>query len=232
MKPILSVRNLEYRRGDRFSLAVDRLDFLGGEVYYLVGANGAGKSTLLSLLALLQTPNRGEILFDGIAVQDASQRQKLRRQVTLVEQAPFLFDATVYQNLAFGLRLREVRGELQRHRIEKALQAVGLTEFGLRRARALSGGETQRVALARALVLQPRVLLLDEPTDGLDQESRPLFENCLADLPAKGVTVIIATHDAEQPRRLPGKVLRIEAGRLAGLPTSGPTTPNIAMENV
>jgi len=231
MKSILSVRNLEHRRGGRFTLAVDRLDFLGERVYYLVGANGAGKSTLLSLLALLQPPDRGQILFDGTAVDGVAQRQKLRRQITLVEQAPFLFDATVYQNLAFGLRLREVRGELQRHRIEKALQALGLTEFASRRARALSGGESQRVALARALVLRPRVLLLDEPTDGLDRESKPLFESCLAELPGRGVTVIIATHDAEQPRRLPGEVLGLEAGRLTKTGATGPATTNIAMEN-
>lgn len=230
MEPILSVRNLEYRRGDQFTLAVDRLDLASERIHYLVGANGAGKSTLLQLLALLQPPDRGEILFAGKAANGAAQRQRLRQRITLVEQEPFLFDATVYHNLAFGLRLREVRGELQRHRIATALQAVGLAGFEARRARELSGGESQRVALARALVLQPTVLLLDEPTDGLDRESKPLFENCLATLPGKGVTVVIATHDADQPRRLGGEALRLERGRLSAT-ANPPTIKNIVMEN-
>jgi len=215
MEPILSVHDLEYSRGDGFTLRLEQLAFAPGRIYLLGGPNGAGKSTLLHLLALLLTPDRGEVRFAGAAVQGAAQRQQLRQRITLVEQSPFLFDTTVYDNLAFGLRLREVRGDLQRHRIAKALQAVGLEGFEARRARALSGGETRRVALARAMVLRPRVLLLDEPTEGLDQRALPLFEGCLATLADKGVTVIIATHDANQPERLRAEMLRLEAGRLA-----------------
>lgn len=215
MEAILAVQNLEFRRGDRgFALSIERLDFLSDRIYLLAGSNGAGKSTLLHLLALLLQPEKGSIRFDGNLIDGAAQRQKLRRQITLVEQSPFLFDTTVYENLAFGLRLRDVRGDLQRRRIAKALEAVGLEGFESRRANALSGGETRRVALARALVLKPKVLLLDEPTAGLDRESLPLFENCLAALPAEGVTVIISTHDTDQSSRLRGEVLHLEAGRL------------------
>jgi tungstate transport system ATP-binding protein len=215
MEPILALQNLEYRRGDGgFALLIERLELLPERIHLIAGSNGAGKSTLLQLLALLLPPDRGEILFTGAAVKGAAQRQKLRRQITLVEQNPFLFDTTVYENLAFGLRLREVRGDMQRHRIAKALKAVGLEGFESRRATGLSGGETRRVALARALVLKPKVLLLDEPTAGLDRESLPLFENCLAALPAAGVTVILSTHDAGQTSRLRGQVLHLESGRL------------------
>ena len=94
----------------------------------------------------------------------------------------------------------------------EAVMAPGQTNTF--QARALSGGETRRVALARAMVLRPKVLLLDEPTAGLDRGSLPLFESCLAALPGKGVTVIISTHDADQIRRLQGEVLCLEAGRL------------------
>ncbi|HXV22469.1 MAG TPA: ATP-binding cassette domain-containing protein [Desulfuromonadales bacterium] len=214
MEPILALHHLEYRRGDRFTLSIDRLDFQAGRIYLLAGPNGAGKSTLLQMLGLLLPPDRGEIRFAGTAVQGAADRQRLRRQITLVEQSPFMFDGTVYDNLAFGLRLRDVRGDLQRHRILSALEKVGLGGFESRPARALSGGETRRVALARAMVLRPKVLLLDEPTAGLDRESLPLFENCLAALPGEGVTVIISTHDTDQSQRLRGEVLRLEAGRL------------------
>jgi tungstate transport system ATP-binding protein len=154
-------------------------------------------------------------------VHSAQERQRLRRQITLVEQSPFLFRASVYQNLAFGLRLRDVRGDLQRRRIAQALQAVGLEGFERRRANALSGGETRRVALARAMVLRPQVLLLDEPTAGLDRESLPVFERCLATLPDQGTTVVIASHDADQQRRLGGMSLYLDRGRLVA--TSGVT---------
>jgi tungstate transport system ATP-binding protein len=215
MEPILALRNLGYSRGARFNLSIEHLDFRPGRIYLLAGANGAGKSTLLHLLAQLLPPDRGEIRVEGTAVRCGSDRQRLRRQITLVEQAPFLFEGTVYDNLAFGLRLRNVRRDLQRRRIASALEAVGLQGFDLRRARALSGGEARRVALARAMVLRPKILLLDEPTAGLDRDSLPLFENCLASLPSEGVTVILSTHDADQSRRLQGEVLRLEAGRLA-----------------
>jgi tungstate transport system ATP-binding protein len=214
MEPILALHNLEYRRGNQFTLNIGQLDFQPGRIYLLAGPNGAGKSTLLQLLGLLLTPDRGEIRFAGEAILGGAQRQRLRRQVTLVEQSPFLFDGTVYDNLAFGLRLRDIRGDLQRHRVLSALEKVGLQGFESRSARALSGGESRRVALARAMVLRPKVLLLDEPTAGLDRESLPLFESCLAALPGEGVTVIISTHDAGQIRRLQGEVLCLESGRL------------------
>jgi tungstate transport system ATP-binding protein len=214
MEPILALLNLEYRRSEQFRLNIGQMEFQTGRIYLLAGPNGAGKSTLLQLLGLLLPPDCGEIRFAGEVVNCAADRQRLRRQITLVEQSPFMFEGTVYDNLAFGLRLRDVRGELQRHRITSALEKVGLQGFESRQASALSGGETRRVALARAMVLRPKVLLLDEPTAGLDRESLPLFEGCLAALPGEGVTVIISTHDVEQSRRLRGEVLRLEAGRL------------------
>jgi len=214
MDTILALNNIEYNRGNGFQLQVDNLEFIAEGIYLLSGPNGAGKSTLLHLLALLLEPTRGEIAFDGKPIKTAKEKQRSRRQITLVEQAPFLFDTSVYQNLAFGLRLRDIRGDLQHQRIIRALQAVGLEGFESRKARELSGGETRRVALARAMVLRPRVLLLDEPTAGLDVDFLPVFENVLSDLAAKGVTIIMASHDAEQPYRLGGAVIHLNAGRL------------------
>lgn len=213
MNPLLSLREIEFRRGD-FRLQVEHLDLLPGGIYLLNGANGSGKSTLLHLLALLLEPVAGRFEFAGELVTGETQRQRLRRQVTLVEQSPYLFDTSVYQNLAFGLRLREVTGELQDRRIRQALLAVGLEGFESRPARALSGGESRRVALARAMVLRPQLLLLDEPTAGLDRETLPVFEECLAALCEQGTTLVIASHDGDQPRRLAGEVLTLERGRV------------------
>ncbi len=214
MTPILTLKDVLLRRGGGFALSVGELELHPGRLYALTGPNGAGKSTLLRLLAGLEPPDSGALRLDGEVATAGVALRRLRRQATLVEQSPFLFDASVYENLAFGLRLREVGGDLQRRRIARALEAVGLAGFEHRRARALSGGEAQRVALARALVLRPRVLLLDEPTGGLDCEALPLFEAWLSALPAEGVTVVLSTHDAAQPGRLGGETLRLRAGRL------------------
>ena len=212
MAPVVIIDRLVYQRND-FALRIDRLELQSEGLYLLHGSNGSGKSTLLQLLALLLVPTAGELRFYDTAVKTEKGRQQLRRQITLVEQNPFLFDASVYQNLAFGLRLRDIRGHLQRRRIELALQSVGLEGFEERHAKALSVGEARRVALARALVLRPSLLLLDEPTAGLDQDATSVLEDCLSALPGQGTTVVIAGHDADQQRRLKGETLFLENGR-------------------
>ncbi|ORJ60449.1 ATP-binding cassette domain-containing protein [Geothermobacter hydrogeniphilus] len=213
MDDLLRLRDVVFRR-DNFTLRVNTLDLQAGGRYLLTGPNGAGKSTLLQLLAQLLVPQQGELWFAGEPVTGPRQRQQLRRQITLVEQSPFLFNGTVYQNLAFGLRLRDIKGDLQRRRIERALAAVGLEGFESRHSDNLSGGEVQRVALARALVLRPRLLLLDEASAGLDTEALPMFEKLITDLSDKGVTVVLAGHDQQQPRRLKTRLLPLRDGIL------------------
>ena len=135
MNPLLSLTDIVFRRDD-FTLSIDFLELRPGHIYLLHGPNGSGKSTLLNVFALLLMPAEGEIHFNGVPIKGAKERQRLRRQITLVEQSPFLFNTSVYQNLAFGLRLRDVRGDIQRRRISQALQAVGLEGFETRRAKA------------------------------------------------------------------------------------------------
>ncbi len=221
MDSLMILQDIELRRGD-FCLDVEQLELKKGRIYLLEGANGAGKSTLLQLMAMLMVPTKGMICFAGEKVLNASQRQRLRRQITLVDQTPYLFDASVYQNLAFGLRLRNISGDLLNLRISQTLKMVGLSGFETHHARRLSGGETRRVALARAMVLRPRLLLLDEPNAGLDQEILPIFEQCLAVLPGQGTTVVLASHDCNQSRRLDGQVMTLDKGRL--LQTAQPSS--------
>lgn len=215
------LRDIEFQRGD-FRLAIEQLELAAGKIYLLEGANGAGKSTLLQLLAMLQVPATGTICFEGEKITSESQRQHLRRQITMVDQNPYLFDASIFQNLAFGLRMRNLSGDVLKQRIRQSLEMVGMSGFEMHHARSLSGGEVRRVSLARAIVLQPRLLLLDEPNSGLDREILPVFEKCLATLPAQGITVVIASHDRDQSRRLAGEVLTLDRGRL--VPTSQPSS--------
>lgn len=217
MTPIYSLRDIAVRQGKDFTLEVPSLDFFPGRIYSLVGPNGAGKSTLLRFLSLLQPPAKGALHFAGSLIRwEKTILHRLRQVVTLVDQDPYLFDRTVFQNLAFGLRLRGITGAEARLRIAETLDNVGLTGFEERLARDLSGGEVRRVALARALVLHPRILLLDEPGANLDPPGLLALERLIAALPARGLTVILTTHDPAQPARLGSEVLRLSAGRVIG----------------
>jgi len=215
MAPILSLRNLEQYYNTTPALHIQSLDFEPGRIYSLVGPNGCGKSTLLQILALLLKPTCGEMIFQGApVVWNRRGLQQARRRITIVHQSPYLFDRTVKYNLAYGLKLRGIRGEEQQRRIHETLDLVGLAGFARRRARELSGGEQQRVALARALLLQPRVLLLDEPTSSMDKASIQSFEALLPPLAETGMTIIQATHSPDQPQRLGSKVLPMAFGRM------------------
>jgi tungstate transport system ATP-binding protein len=170
---------------------------------------------VLQILALLLKPTIGEIYFEGECIKWKNNiLQRLRQEVTLVHQAPYLFHRTVKYNLAYGLKVRDIHGEEQHRRIHDALELVGLPGFGRRNARELSGGEQQRVAIARALVLKPKVLLLDEPTSNMDRKSIETFDSLIPTLKEKDVTIIQATHMSDQPKRLGSEIISMEHGRL------------------
>ncbi len=137
-----------------------------------------------------------------------------RLQVTLLHQSPYLFGGTVRANVAFGLRSRGIRGDAQRRTVDRTLETVGLSGFGERKGRELSGGEAQRVAMARALAVGPEVLLLDEPLANIDRETTVVLETVIASLPARGTTVVMATHDPGQLARLGGAPIVLEGGRV------------------
>ena len=200
--------------GSNVALDIEELTIAEGRLYTLTGANGAGKSTLLSILAFLAPPTSGEIFYAGKRVdRDHGTVEEYRRKVTLLHQSPYLFGGSVDDNVAFGLKVRGIRGEELRRRIDEALDVVGLRGFRDRKARELSGGEAQRVAMARALALKPEVLLLDEPLANIDRETTGLLEAVIASLPAQGTTVVMTTHDPDHPGRLNGESIFLEGGR-------------------
>jgi len=200
--------------GSNVALDIEELTIVRGRLYTLTGANGAGKSTLLSLLAFLAPPTSGEIFYAGKRVDwNHGSVEGYRRKVTLLHQSPYLFGGSVHDNVAFGLKVRGIRGEERRWRIDEALEAVGLQGFRDRMSRELSGGEAQRVAMARALALNPEVLLLDEPLANIDRETTGLLETVIAALPARGTTVVMTTHDPEHPGRRNGESIHLEGGR-------------------
>ena len=208
-----SLNNIRTNYGSRIVLDINELQIHSGSLYLLTGPNGAGKSTLLSHLALLVAPNSGTLCLGGEPVHwNNSSLLRQRRDVTLLHQSPYLFNGSVAANVGYGLKLRGIRGDDYKHRVQKALDQVGLAGFENRSARELSGGEVQRVALSRALALQTKVLLLDEPLSNVDQATARILEELLLALPVAGTTVVMTSHDPDHTR-LPGcSVIRLAAG--------------------
>ncbi len=216
MAILYQINSIRKSYGNRVALAIDELTILAGRCYTLTGANGAGKSTLLQILAFLSPPSTGDLRFCGEPVSwENGPLLRLRRQVTLLHQAPYLFNTSVYANVAFGLRARGITGPEQHRLVNEALEAVELSGFQKRRARELSGGEVQRVAMARALALGPKVMLLDEPLANVDRKSAELLEEVIISLPARGTSVILTTHDSEHWQQFGSDRIHLVAGRLS-----------------
>jgi tungstate transport system ATP-binding protein len=211
-----SVYELENVRQVYNGVTVLRIETLVVEPRSIVGVlgpNGSGKSTLLRLLAFLEPPAQGRIAYQGLPAHAGS--LSLRRRVTLLDQSPYLLKRTVAGIVGFGLKLRGVR---QRGgRVRRALGMVGLDPdaYGQRRWHQLSGGEAQRVALASRLVLRPEVLLLDEPTANLDEESTErIRQAALAARREWGATLVLVSHDREWLLSVCERTLRLRKGAI------------------
>jgi tungstate transport system ATP-binding protein len=203
--------------GGRPVVDVDRLAVRAGELLVIIGPNGSGKSTLLRVLGLLEAPTAGRVRFRG---QPVGPRELLtaRRQMASVFQDPLLVDATAFDNVALGLRFRGLaRGEIA-PRVQRWMDRFGIGHLAGRRARTLSGGEAQRTALARALVLQPALLLLDEPFSALDQPTREALIVELGDiLRHDRITTVLVTHDRGEAMTLGDRIAAMMNGRILQL---------------
>jgi tungstate transport system ATP-binding protein len=211
---VYRLQNVSKEYEGRRVLQVDTLQIQRGEVFAVVGPSGAGKSTLLRLLNFLEPPTTGRIRFLDVEF-GANRPMPLghRRRVTTVFQRPILLSRSVQANVAYGLSLRGLHDP--DGKIESALKQVGLQDLARQRARTLSGGEAQRVALARAIVLQPDVLLLDEPTANLDPFNVGLIEEIVTALNRqRGTTVVLVTHNVFQAKRLSRRVALMLEGQI------------------
>ena len=195
MKELFRLSRLVQRYNGVTALKVEELAIERAAILGLVGPNGSGKSSLLRILALIERPAQGEVVFDGRPADFDSARD--RRRVSLLLQDPYLLQRKVFDNVAYGLLVRGEKTGLKK-RVAQALELVGLDpgRFAHRSWRELSGGEAQRVALAARLILKPEVLLLDEPTASVDTASAVLIkEAALAAVRTWGTTLVIASHD-------------------------------------
>jgi tungstate transport system ATP-binding protein len=188
-----------------------------GRTYVLQGPNGSGKSTLFRLLALLEKPDAGRVNYRDNG-RGLEHNLTLRRRLTLVLPRTGIFNTTVFQNVAYGLRIRGVgRSEIEA-RVQGALEAVGLASKRGQRAVELSSGETKRLGIARALVINPEVLMLDEPTANIDPVNTEIIEEIISARKRQGQgTILMITHDPEQARRLGDELLLMKNGKIVAL---------------
>lgn len=210
---VYRVESVVHYYDTRRVLNIDHLHVKRGEVLVLIGPNGAGKSTLLRLLALLEAPTSGAVTLqlDGRAATYHNVTLDERRKVVMVFQRPALLSRSVRANVAYGLHIRGI--PVVAERVQRVLEAVAMSHLAKAKPRTLSGGEIQRVALARAIVLEPSILVLDEPTANLDPYSVRVIENIVLQRPP-GTTVIITTHNIFEAKRLATRVGLLLDGEL------------------
>jgi spermidine/putrescine transport system ATP-binding protein len=205
--------DLVKRFGDFTAVAGINLQMPAGEFFSLLGPSGCGKTTTLRMIAGFERPDEGQILLDG---EDMAQTPPHKRNVNTVFQSYALFPhLSVTDNVAFGLRYKDVSKQDTARRVGETLELVQLTGFENRRPGQLSGGQQQRVALARALVLNPAVLLLDEPLGALDAKLRKRLQLELKALQEEvGITFIYVTHDQEEALTMSDRIAVMSQGRV------------------
>jgi tungstate transport system ATP-binding protein len=187
---------------DRVSLA-----FAAGAPAVLIGPNGAGKTTLLRLLMGLVAPVRGRVTWGGREAAEPAHR-------AIVFQRPVMLRRSAAGNIRYALAAAGVPRAKRASRVDELAAVVGLAELGRRPARKLSGGEQQRLALARALAKEPQILLLDEPTASLDPAATKAIEDVIRSVAARGIKVVMSTHDLGEARRLAGEIVLMHRGRV------------------
>src|SRR5215204_2580603 len=209
----ISVKNVTKRFGDFVALDDVSIDVPDGGLTALLGPSGSGKSTLLRVIAGLEQPDQGQVLISG---EDNTATRVQDRNVGFVFQHYAAFKhMTVYDNIAFGLKIKGEGSGTIRERVKKLIDLVHLTGFEKRFPNQLSGGQRQRMALARALAVEPRVLLLDEPFGALDKNVRAELRAWLRRLHEQvPVTTVLVTHDQEEAMEVADRVVVLDAGRV------------------
>jgi tungstate transport system ATP-binding protein len=212
----ITISSIVHQYNGKTVLDIDHLSFTRGSIYAVLGQNGSGKTTLLSILGLLLKPTAGKVFFEGqdIYLQSTS-ITAIRSKISTVIQNPLLFDTTVENNIAYGLKIRGIPKEDRKRTVQHCLQLVGLEGFEKRKAKELSGGEAQRIAIARALAIKPQVLFLDEFTANVDEKTIALLEDVIKRVNRDYTsTVFLVTHDTHQAYRLADEVINLFEGRV------------------
>ncbi|MGF7117591.1 ABC transporter ATP-binding protein [Methanobacterium oryzae] len=212
---IVELENI-YKNYENIEVLKDiNLNIKKGTSTALVGPTGSGKTVLLRLIDLLEKPSSGKIYFEGVDANESNnKRLEIRRQIGMVFQKPLAFKASVYDNVAYGLKIRGKTENIE-NKVKEILETIGLKGYENRNALKLSGGETQRLALARAMITDPKLLLLDEPTANLDPISTKKMEELILKINTESeTTLIMTTHDLSQGQKLADRMVILNDGHI------------------
>ena len=216
MRALVSVSGAAKAFAGKSLLDIGTLTLPAGELIVLTGDNGSGKTTLLKMLAGLERPDRMRLTFDGFEAYAHHYPRELRRAIVYVHQHPYLFNTSIADNIRYGLRLRGLPALQRERRVNEAIAWAGVGHLIDVAPRKLSGGEKQRVALARAKVLEPRVLLVDEPTASLDAQARSQVIDLLRKTATGENCVVVACHDRELMELTGALRWHLEGGKIMG----------------
>ncbi len=214
---IIRMFHVHHNYGPKKALIDITLDIAKNEFVFISGPSGAGKTTLLKLLYLGEPVSEGQVLIDGINLARIPRKRipQLRRKFGIIFQDYKLIPTkSVYDNVALVLEAAGAKNRLIQKKVKSVLRLVGMEDRLKSFPPSLSGGEQQRIAVARAIIGDPKIILADEPTGSLDEESAEVILELLRGVLIRGATVIIATHDKALMRKTGGHVLHLEQGRL------------------
>ena len=221
MHKLIQFKNIVKDFDGQIVLKGINLDIYENEFVTLLGPSGCGKTTLLRILGGFLRQNEGQVIFDDVDITDAP---PYKRELNTVFQKYALFPhMNVYDNIAFGLKIKKEPKDVIEQKVNRMLKLVGLEDYGKRGVSEMSGGQQQRVAIARALVNEPKVLLLDEPLGALDLKLRKEMQHELKKIQQEvGITFIYVTHDQEEALTMSDKIVVMKDGEIQqiGTPTN------------
>lgn len=214
MQGSLRFDNVEKVYGDRVLLSIDTFHMNPGECTLISGDNGSGKTTLLKIMAGLLKPEQATVTKNEVTLPWAKVQSMLLNETVYLHQAPYMFDTSVFNNIAYGLRAKKVPKSQVDEKVWQALRWGNLDHLTPRNAKLLSGGERQRVALTRARIVHPSFLLLDEPTANMDRGSRQQTHELIQSLQREGMSIVVSAHDVESFSSIVDHHYFLEAGHL------------------
>jgi len=209
-KLLFKIENLKFSYNGDPVININSLDIYSNKIYMFSGPNGSGKTTLLKLLNGLLKVKFKSIYYQGKPIQNKNYNN-IRKNSVFVHQDPFLFSGTIYDNIAFGLKIKKKKNINKK--VDKVLEIVGLSKYKKRNCKNLSTGEIKRVSIARAIAVEPKVLFLDEPTSGVDEENKVKLEKILSDLNNE-TNIIFSTHDISFGEKICEKIIFLEYGKV------------------
>lgn len=220
MSHLIDYRNITMTLSGKLILNINHLAVLAHQCTLLTGKNGSGKTTLFKMMSGLLKPDSCNIHYQGLDLSWKQAKPYIQRDIIYLHQQPYLFDASVADNIAYGLYRAGENKTSAHQKVIQALEWADLSHLAHRSAKQLSGGEKQRVALTRARILSPRLLLLDEPTASMDTDAKKQTGLLLQRLKSEGISIIISSHEAQTVEHIADRLLHIENGDISECPAN------------